>query len=131
MERALGRYDTLWSTGMSWTTTDEPTQGLSSFQNGQAASFSSTLAKPLATGGVAGITFGTDYRMFANPPTGPFSVLSPSYTTRLELGFEQPLLRDPARARLLVPVARLLGVRPAGRAPGCVAHDGSSRQRRK
>ncbi|MCI0456618.1 MAG: TolC family protein [Gemmataceae bacterium] len=107
IDRNLARYDTQWSTGMSWTTTDEPTQGLSSFQNGQAASFSSTLAKPLATGGVAGITFGTDYRIFATPPLGAFSVLSPSYTTRLQLGFEQPLLRGAG-----VEINQILGAHP-------------------
>jgi outer membrane protein TolC len=93
IEAALARFDTLWSTSMTWNTTDEPAQGLSSFRNGQAATFASSLAKPLPTGGVAGITFSTDYQNLADPPGGFFSVLNPSYTTRFQLGFEQPLLR--------------------------------------
>ncbi len=94
IEAALARFDAFWSTGLNWTTTDEPTQGLSSFTNGQAGQFRTTLAKPLPTGGYAGLTFSTDYRMLASPPTGPFSVLNPSYTPRLQVGFEQPLLKN-------------------------------------
>ncbi len=93
IEAALARFDALWTTGMSWNANDEPTQGLSGFQTGSGARFASALAKPLPTGGVAGITFSTDYRLLSNPPGGFFSVLNPSYTPRLELAFEQPLLR--------------------------------------
>ncbi|MCC6421762.1 MAG: TolC family protein [Gemmataceae bacterium] len=103
----LARFDTQWTSGLSWTTTDEPTQGLSSFQNGQGANFNTSLAKPLPTGGVAGITFSTDYKFLASPPRGAFSVLSPAYTTRLQLGFEQPLLRN-----FGTEINQLLGVFP-------------------
>ncbi len=93
IDRELARFDAQWTTSTSWTTTDEPVQGLASFTNGQAANVTSTLAKPLATGGVVGITASNDYRLLARPPSGTFSVLSPSYQPRLLLGFEQPLLR--------------------------------------
>jgi outer membrane protein TolC len=94
IEFALGRFDAAWVTSMNWTTTDEPIQGLTSFQNGQAATFTTGLLKPLATGGVAGITFTTNYQNLTNPPRGVFSVVNPAYTARLQFGVEQPLWRD-------------------------------------
>lgn len=93
VEAALSRFDPILVGRLSWTETDQPTQGFANFQNGAGANFATTLAKPLATGGVAGITFGTDYRLLANPPTGLFSVVNPSWTPRWQVGFEQPLLR--------------------------------------
>jgi outer membrane protein TolC len=94
IEEALAKFDAVWSSGMSWNTTDQPTQGLSSFQNGAGAAFTTTLAKPLASGGVAGISFGTNYLSLASPPPpGFFSVVNPSYSTSLQVGVEQPLLR--------------------------------------
>ena len=94
IEEALAKFDAVWSTGMSWNATDQPTQGLTAFQNGQGAAFTTTLAKPLASGGVAGVTFATNYLLLANPPPpGLFSVVNPSYNTSVQVGFEQPLLR--------------------------------------
>ena len=94
IEAALAKFDAVWSTGMSWNNVDEPTQGLSAFQNGAGATFNSTLAKPLPSGGVAGITYGTTYQFLTMPPNfGPFTVVNPSYATSLQVGFEQPLLR--------------------------------------
>ncbi len=93
VESALSRFDAQWNTSMNWFTVDEPTTGLNDFQNGAGATFLSSLAKPLPTGGVAGISFRTDYQLFANPPSGEFGVLNPTYFTRLTFGFEQPLLR--------------------------------------
>ena len=55
IEAALSKFDARWETSMNWTTTDQPTQGLSSFQNGDQAAFQTSLLKPLPTGGVAGI----------------------------------------------------------------------------
>src|SRR4051794_30808902 len=79
---------------MAWNTIDQPTQGLSAFQNGTGATFTSALVKPLATGGVAGVSFGTTYQLLSMPPTIPgFTFVNPSYTTSLQVGFEQPLLR--------------------------------------
>lgn len=93
IESNLARFDPVWLNNLSWTATDEPTQGFASFNNGMSANFSSSLAKPLPTGGVAGITFSTDYRLLNNPPTGPFGVVNPTYGPRLQFGVEQPLLR--------------------------------------
>jgi outer membrane protein TolC len=92
IEQALARFDAVWTTGMSWNTVDQPTQGLSSFQNGAGAQFTTTLAKPLPSGGVAGISYATTYQFLSNPP-GFFPVVNPSYSTSLQVGFEQPLLR--------------------------------------
>ncbi len=94
IEAGLSRFDPFFSGGISWQATDEPTQGLASLSNGNGASAYSSLIKPLATGGAVGVTFSTDYLQLTNPPTGDFSVLNPSYVTRLKFGFEQPLLRD-------------------------------------
>lgn len=91
MEAALARFDAVWVSSMSWTNTDELQQGLQSFQNGQTSTFISGIVKPLATGGFGSVSYQTDYRMLSNPPTGNFTVLNPQYTTRLVLGFEQPL----------------------------------------
>src|SRR5581483_8851586 len=93
IESALARFDPFWSTGMSWVGTDQPTQGLASLSNGLSANFISTLAKPLSTGGTAGVSFSTGYTLYSNPPVGQFGVLNPSYTPQVLVGFEQPLLR--------------------------------------
>lgn len=94
IEAGLARFDPFFSAGMAWQTTDEPTQGLSSFSNGHGANLSASLIKPLSTGGVFGISFTNDYLFLNNPPTGEFATLNPQYVPRLRFGFEQPLLRD-------------------------------------
>jgi outer membrane protein TolC len=93
IDEALARFDTQWLTSLSWSTTDNPNSGFSSFSNGQGANFSTALVQPTVTGGYAGITFSTVYANLVNPPTGAFSVINPAYTTNLSFGFEQPLLR--------------------------------------
>lgn len=93
VEAALSRFDAIWSSSMIWRGIDEPTQGLASFSNGGAANFSTSLAKPLSTGGTVGLSFLTDYTFLNNPPVGEFGVLNPSYQPHFVLGFEQPLLR--------------------------------------
>ncbi len=93
IEASLSKFDVQWNTSVSWTTTDEPAQGTNAFTNGQAAAFSTSLLKPLPTGGVAGITFSDNYQKLTNPPSSAaFPVLNPSYTPRLQFQFEQPLL---------------------------------------
>ncbi len=95
IDAAIGRFDAQWITSMSWNAQDNPTQGLSSFSNGSGADFSTALAKPLPTGGVAGITFSTNYlNLIAPPSAGLFSVINPAYSTNLQFGFEQPLWRN-------------------------------------
>jgi outer membrane protein TolC len=93
IDEALARFDTQWLTSLSWSTTDNPTQGFSSFSNGEGANFSTALVQPTVTGGYAGITFSTVYANLVNPPSGAFGVINPAYTTNLTFGFEQPLLR--------------------------------------
>jgi outer membrane protein TolC len=92
IEASLSRFDAQFTASATWTTTDEQQQGLQSFQNGQTAQVIASLVKPLPTGGFAGITFNNTYQNLSNPPTGTFSLLNPSYTSRLSFQFEQPLL---------------------------------------
>ena len=92
MEASLSKFDAQWTTSVSWNATDQPPQGLNSFQNGNSSTVSTSLLKPLPTGGVAGITFSTAYQDLTRPPNG-FSVLNPAYTPRLQFQFEQPLLQ--------------------------------------
>ncbi len=99
MELAASQYDAIYLASMNWTTTDTPIgTALQAFQAGagginaienESASFISQIVKPLPTGGVAGITFQTDYQ-FSNLPAR----VNPAYTPRLVFGFEQPLLRQ-------------------------------------
>ncbi len=95
IERSLSKFDARWINSITWNKNDQPTLTLQqSFSNGDSASLSSTLAKPLPTGGVAGITFSTNYLNLSNPPTNTqFVALNTSYTPRLQFIFEQPLLQ--------------------------------------
>ena len=77
---------------MTWNTTDQPLQGLNQFNNGELSSLSSSILKPLPTGGVAGITFSTQYQTLTNPPGG-FTLINPAYSPALQFQFEQPLLQ--------------------------------------
>jgi outer membrane protein TolC len=80
---------------MNWSAVDNLNNGLSSFQNGAFANFNTSLVKGLPTGGVANITFQTNYQNLTNPPTvGAFRVINPLYTAPLTLGIEQPLWQN-------------------------------------
>ena len=79
---------------ITWNTTDELLQGLSSFNNGQQATFNTSIVKALSSGGVVNTTFQTQYTLLSQPPAGAFGVINPNYTARLTFGFEQPLLRN-------------------------------------
>jgi outer membrane protein TolC len=96
VERSLSKFDARWITSMSWAKQDQATLNLQqSFSNGDSAAFTSTLAKPLPTGGVAGITTSLNYQKLSDPPpanTG-FVTLTSSYTPRVQFVFEQPLLQ--------------------------------------
>ena len=62
IESSLARFDARWITSASWTKTDQAiSSGLQSFQNGDSATVSSGLYKPLPTGGLAGITYNNSY----------------------------------------------------------------------
>ena len=94
VERSLSKFDARWVTSMTWQKVDQPVaaQFLSFQQQRDAASFSSTLAKPLPTGGLAGVTFSTDYSKFAQQATQA-GFVNPNYTPRVQFTFEQPLLQ--------------------------------------
>ncbi|MFN4260578.1 MAG: TolC family protein [Gemmataceae bacterium] len=98
IERSLSRFDARWITSMSWRKTDRPVGTiLETFQaefsgvnalNIDNASFNSGIFKPLPAGGVAGITFTTDYELSNLNPR-----VNPSYRPNLRFAMEQPLLR--------------------------------------
>lgn len=96
IEQSLSKFDANFNTSMTWSNIDEPVGIFPTFSETpgpfgtqqQRANFTSTLAKPLATGGVAGIQFNTDYAL-TNPPTATNPVYNPAVT----VSFEQPLLQ--------------------------------------
>jgi len=79
------------------------TGALLGFDNISAASFETKLEKLLPTGGVAGITFSTDYTLVNQPPVDP-GTLNPTYLPRLTFSLEQPLLRGFGTAINHVPI---------------------------
>ena len=94
IEGALAKFDARLSTSMSWQKRDQAVANIfNNFNNGDFAAFSAGLIKPLPTGGVANITFETNYSRLGAVPQG-FAVINPSYTPSLTVGIEQPLLRD-------------------------------------
>lgn len=111
VEAALSKFDAKWVSQMLWQYTDQQVQGLTSFNNGQRASFESSIIKPLATGGLAGITFSNTYTNLAQPPTA-FPIQNPAYQARLDFTFDQPLLQN-----FGVDINQLLNRHP-GTAPG-------------
>ena len=120
LERSLSKFDARWVSSMNWQKVDQPTPAqFLSFQNSRdAASLSTTLAKPLPTGGVAGITFSTDYSKFATQSTTLGGFVNPNYTPRLQFSFEQPLLRlfgvEVNQLTPSHPGSQLLNVGPSG-----------------
>lgn len=95
VERALSKFDARWINSLTWNKVDQPVLSLQqSFSNGDTAQLNSTLAKPLPTGGVAGITFTTNYQRLSTPPTNNnFVTLTTSYQPAIQFSFEQPLLQ--------------------------------------
>lgn len=95
IERSASKFDAQWISSMQWQKVDQPVaaQFLSFQQQRDAASLATTLAKPLPTGGVAGITFSTDYSKFPNQITQQGNFVNPNYTPRVQFVFEQPLLQ--------------------------------------
>lgn len=96
IEENLARFDARWLGSMTWNTIDQPVATvLEEIQAGsvgaitrQRADFSTSLIKPLPTGGLTGITFSTNYELSnLNPP------FNPSYRPVVDFSFEQPLLR--------------------------------------
>jgi outer membrane protein TolC len=94
IEASLSKFDVRWISSMTWQKQDNAVSNvLGSFQNGDLATLSTTLAKPLPTGGVAGITFNTSYTKLSNPPANTPTLVNPSYRPQLQAIFEQPLLQ--------------------------------------
>lgn len=100
IEAALAKFDTRLTGALSWSTTDQPIgSALQAFQAGgsgsinaienQDAAFNLGLIKPLPTGGVAGITFRTDYQL----TNLTAARVNPSYRPSIQFQFEQPLLQ--------------------------------------
>jgi outer membrane protein TolC len=97
IEAALSRWDVQWTTSMTWIHTDQEvgtplqtfqaTNGVTAIRTDQGT-FTSSLLKPLPTGGVAGITFTTDYQNTNLPAR-----VNPAYRPTLQFQFEQPLLQ--------------------------------------
>ena len=100
IDSSLAKFDTRWVSSLTYNNQDQPIgTALQNFQAGgnanslrgiqsQQAALSTQLIKPLPSGGVAGITFRTDYE-FSNLPAR----VNPSYRPTLQFQFEQPLLQ--------------------------------------
>jgi outer membrane protein TolC len=96
IEASLSKFDAVWNSSMTWNTTDRPVgTSLDTFQasgvgaiNQEQAVAKTALVKPLPTGGVAGITFETDYTLTNLP-----SRVNPAYTPSIQFALEQPLLQ--------------------------------------
>ncbi|MFM7149486.1 MAG: hypothetical protein ACKO23_06550, partial [Gemmataceae bacterium] len=98
IEASLSKFDAVVLAGLNWNTTDQPIgTPLQTFQAGSSnvnsikteeATPNLGIFKPMATGGVAGITFGAPYQ-YTNLPAR----VNPSYRPALQFQFEQPLLQ--------------------------------------
>jgi outer membrane protein TolC len=95
VERSLSKFDARWISSMVWQKQDQPTLTLQqSFSNGDTAALTSSLVKPLPSGGIAAITSSINYLNLASPPTNSqFVALTTSYTPQVQFIFEQPLLQ--------------------------------------
>lgn len=96
IDLSLAKFDARWLTSLNWNYTDQPVNnaqqiftsgGLNAIEQ-YNAQLRSQIVKPLPTGGLAGITFQTDYNLTNLP-----NRLNPSYTPNLQFQFEQPLLQ--------------------------------------
>jgi outer membrane protein TolC len=114
-EQSLARFDTIWDSGFNWMRTDRRSQALNPTPADElilkdkldAVGFRTSLLKPLPTGGLAGITFSTDYAFQDALPASQF--VNPGYRPLAGLFFEQPLLRGAG-----VPINQILDTLPAG-----------------
>jgi outer membrane protein TolC len=99
IESALSKFDTRFIGNVTWSAQDQPVaNALQTIQSAvsagtpviatDAATVSGTLLKPLPTGGVAGITFNTNYNL-----TNLRQRVNPNYQPNLVFSFEQPLLQ--------------------------------------
>ncbi|MFO0929111.1 MAG: TolC family protein [Gemmataceae bacterium] len=96
IEASLSKFDAVFTSSLQYQNTDTPVANafqriqagaLNAIQQEQATA-SMGLLKPMATGGVAGITFNVPYT-YSNLPNRA----NPAYTPQLQFQFEQPLLQ--------------------------------------
>ena len=120
LERSLSKFDVQWINSLTWQKTDNPTaaQFLTFSSQFDSATISSTLVKPLPTGGVAAITFDTTYTKYANPNTTVGNFVNPNYVPQVQFTFEQPLLRlfgvEANELSPSHPGSQLLNIQPSG-----------------
>lgn len=94
VDLSLSRFDAQLFSNASFAGIDNPPQGIGSTRNGSASNAAFGLAKPLAGGGVTGISWITDYFWTNSAPSNFTPFFNPTYFTRLQFGVEQPLLRE-------------------------------------
>jgi len=120
LERSLSKFDARWVNSLTWQKFDQPTAAqFLSFQNSRdVANVTSSLVKPLPTGGVSAITFSTDYQKFTTGNQNGQQLVNPNYTPRVQFTFEQPLWRlFGVEANQLAgthPGSQLLNLQPSG-----------------
>lgn len=92
IEASLSKFDAKFINSLTWNKRDDSIANiLGNFQNGDQWNWTTGFYKPLPTGGVAGITWTTDYNLLSAPPAG---IINPTWRPRLAFQLEQPLLRD-------------------------------------
>lgn len=128
IEQSLAKFDAFLQSSMVWNKVDRPVGtaldtffafGRNSIDQ-DTAQFQTSLQKPLPTGGVAGITFATEYELSNLNPR-----VNPAYRPSLALNFEQPILAGAGEA-----INQLLSQHPGsvrgatfptgGRVPGII-----------
>lgn len=120
LERSLSKFDVQWINSLTWQKVDNPTaaQFLTFSSQYDSASLSSTLVKPLPTGGIAAITFDTNYTKYANAQTTVGNFVNPNYVPQVQLTFEQPLLKlfgvEANELSPSHPGSQLLNIQPSG-----------------
>ncbi len=136
IEESLAKFDAQWRSSMTWTRVDRPVGTSQEFlQAGQGAVTAidqdlallrTELVKPLPTGGLAGISFATDYEL-----SNLSSRVNPAYRPVLQFSFEQPLFQGAGvginRLRSTHPGGVLTPISVGGRVPGIllarISHD--------
>ncbi len=120
LERSISKFDVQWINSLTWQKVDNPTaaQFLTFSSQFDSAAISSTLVKPLPTGGIAAITFDTNYTKYAQPNTTIGNFVNPNYVPQIQLTFEQPLLRlfgvEANQLSPSHPGSQLLNIQPSG-----------------
>jgi outer membrane protein TolC len=116
-EQSLTRFDPLWNTSLFWNRFDQPSADRAANPSPlevftvkneyDAVGFRTGIFKPLATGGLAGLSFITDHQYLYG--LGNTQFVNPAYRPSLALTLEQPLLRGAG-----VPINQILPSHPGG-----------------